>query len=158
MVAEHRRVEPGVALRPWAPTDRDLLVGLMVDPEGRRYLGGPVDRDVAEQRVSARTGSASYGSFVVELDGTPVGTVTFDRKRGPWEVSFQLAAVGRGRGAMSCALRQAVRWFRAAEPEEPLIAVTQESNWPARRTIERVGGRATAVLEQYGQRQVEYLL
>jgi len=149
----HRRV----SLRPWAPGDRGFLVELMTDPEVRRYLGGAVDTDVAKERSERCTAPAPWGYFVIELDGVPVGTVTYDRKRGPWEVSFQLERGSWGRGVMSVALTHAVEWFRAIEPRTALIAVTQRENVAARTAIVRAGGRAESEFEHYGARQIQYV-
>jgi RimJ/RimL family protein N-acetyltransferase len=147
-----------LSLRPWQTDDVEFLASLMEDAEVRRFLGGPVARDEALRRARRLTEDVPWGYFVVEATGDPVGTVTFDRKRGPWEVSFQLAHDSWGRGLMAEALVEAVAWFRAQQPGEQLIAVTQVRNTAARRTIERSGGVPESEFEQYGEQQVQYVL
>ena len=145
-----------VSIRPWRRDDRELLVDLMVDAEVRRFVGGPVEPEDALRRATRLTEDTPWGYFVVVLGSDAVGTLTFDRKRGPWEVSFQLRRSAWGRGVMTGALRQAVEWFRVNEPHEQLIAVTQVRNEAARRTIERSGGLPERQFEQYGEQQVQY--
>lgn len=145
-----------VRLRAWRTDDVALLASLMTDPDVRRFVGGPLDPAQAAERAAAIASSAPWGYFVIEEDGRPVGTLTFDRKRGPWEVSFQLQRSAWGRGVMTAALELGVVWFREQEPEEPLIAVTQEANIAARRTITRCGGTAVERFEQYGLAQIRY--
>lgn len=147
-----------VSLRPWKPDDVTFLSGLMEDAEVRRFVGGPVERDEALRRARRLTDNIPWGYFVVMMGSDPVGTLTFDRKRGPWEVSFQLARPAWGRGVMADALGQAIAWFRAETPDERLIAVTQTRNTAARRTIERSGGVPESEFEQYGEQQVQYAL
>lgn len=157
MMGQHR--EPnGVSLRPWQTDDVPFLASLMEDAEVRRFVGGPVEREEALLRARRLTGDLPWGYFVVVVASDPVGTLTFDRKRGPWEVSFQLARHVWGRGVMADALGQAVAWLRAQQPDERPITVTQIQNTAARRTIERSGGVPESEFEQYGEQQVQYAL
>ncbi len=97
-----------VMLRLVQPGDETALVGLMTDPEVRRYIGGP--REPEEARASIYLDDIWWGSFVVAQvsDDEVVGTLSFARKRGPWEVSFQLRADLWGQGLMSEALMLAL--------------------------------------------------
>jgi ribosomal-protein-alanine N-acetyltransferase len=157
-VSEQREEALVVSLRPWVRDDREFLAQLFGDPEVRRFVGGPVEPEEASRRATQLTEDTPWGYFVVIEGCDPVGTVTFDRKRGPWEVSFQLCRSAWGRGVMTRALHQAVEWFRANEPHEHLIAVTQVRNESARRTIERSGGVRERAFQQYGDQQVQYTL
>ncbi len=145
-----------VMLRLVQPGDETALVGLMTDPEVRRYIGGP--REPEEARASIHLDDIWWGSFVVAQvsDDEVVGTLSFARKRGPWEVSFQLRADLWGQGLMSEAMMLALTWFFASQDESVCIAVTQDANTRTRRLLERSGGVLTAEFEQYGLPQLQY--
>jgi ribosomal-protein-alanine N-acetyltransferase len=147
-----------VTLRDWGPDDAGFIAALLSDDDVRRLVGGSLEPSEAARRAASLASDVPWGWFLVLKDLAPVGTVTFDRKRGPWEVSFQLVRAAWGRGVMTDALAQAVRWFRSEQPDEPLIAVTQTVNAAARRTLERCGGVVEAEFEQYGAPQVQYRL
>lgn len=147
-----------VSLRPWRPDDRDLLVSLLVDPDVRRFVGGALEPSEARRRAVALLADVPAGYFVVIHGTSAVGTLTFDRKRGPWEVSFQLSRAAWGNGIMPIALRRAISWFRTERPQERLIAVTQRENLAARRTIESAAGVQEREFEQYGAHQIQYRL
>lgn len=146
-------------LRTWGPPDRPALISLMTDPQVREYLGGPIPLDTAEQRITDRLADVPWCYFVIiDNDDTVVGTLTFDRKTGPWEVSFQLAPRAWGRGLMTQALIEAIDQFRVRHPGEVLIAVTQQANRRARNTLERVGGILDGAFEYKGELQVRYVI
>jgi RimJ/RimL family protein N-acetyltransferase len=157
VTSEHGETN-AVSLRPWQALDVAFLASLMQDEEVRRFVGGPVEREEALRRARRLTDDVPWGYFIVVVGSDPVGTVTFDRKRGPWEVSFQLARPAWGRGIMTAALSQAIAWFRAERPHERLIAVTQIGNTAARIALERAGGVPESEFEQYGEQQVQYAL
>lgn len=149
VVTEHLR------LREHASGDREAIVSLLTDEEVRRYVGGP--RTEADAR--SRPLDKAWGHFAV-ADGTSnqlVGTVSFDQKRGPWEISFQLRRSEWGKGLMSEAVRASREWFFNFNDADVFIAVTQVANERTRRLLERVGGQRVKELEQYGVQQVEYV-
>ena len=74
--------------RPWADDDEEAIVALKMDSEVRQYLGGPQVADKAFAGIAAQ----HWGDFAVTMRDCEdtVGTVSFDRKHGRWELSLQL--------------------------------------------------------------------
>lgn len=97
--------------------------------------------------------------MIVELaTGVVVGSGDISRKRGPWEISYQLRPASWGRGLASEAISALVDWFFANTDEDLLIAVTQDANARSARLLERNGATLATRFEQYGalQRQYEF--
>jgi aminoglycoside 6'-N-acetyltransferase len=86
-------------LRPAAPEDLDLLTAWLADPEVYRWWGGqPVPRATVERKYVGHRRPA-VESFVIEVDGKPVGYAQYDRKPdGSVGVDMFLAALAQGRG------------------------------------------------------------
>ncbi|WP_326560904.1 GNAT family N-acetyltransferase [Micromonospora sp. NBC_01796] len=149
-----------VVVRPPDRGDEDAIVELFTDPEVRRFLGGPVEPEVAHARAAEIVSGATRGQFViVELaTGVVVGSGDISRKRGPWEISYQLRPASWGRGLASEAISALVDWFFANTDEDLLIAVTQDANARSARLLERNGATLATRFEQYGalQRQYEF--
>ncbi|MEV0898179.1 GNAT family N-acetyltransferase [Actinoplanes sp. NPDC049802] len=89
-----------VLLRPPTVGDEPALIEMATDPEVRRYIGGPVDRDIAADRAARKVTAPVWGQFVIvdRVSGEVVGSGSLARKRGPWEISYQLRRAYWGRG------------------------------------------------------------
>lgn len=145
-------------LRQSTEADQPAKVDLLMDPKVREYVGGAKSTNEAHRLVHERGVDPTWGHFVIadeDSDGL-AGTLSFDQKRGPWEVSFQLRRVLWGQGLMAEALRAARDWFFENSDCVEFIAVTQEANERTRRLLLRVGSVETRTFEQYGLPQVEY--
>lgn len=129
--------------------DRDDLIlthrvrlrqlGLFTDESVRRYIGGAKTETDARSLASPLDGA--WGHFVVAdvTSDRMLGTLHFDQKRGPWEVSFQLCRSEWGKGLMREALTAAHDWFFSVNDANQFIAVTQVANERTQRLLERVG-------------------
>lgn len=143
-------------LRPTRPGDEGAIIDLITDDEGRRYLGRAMSREQAETKV--RLDGELWGHFAItELEPTEtIGTVSFARKRGPWEVSYCVRRDRWGKGLAAEAVSAAIEWFFAATGEDYLIAVTQTANRRSARLLERLGAHLEGEFEQYGPPQQRY--
>lgn len=98
-----------VRLRQHELQGREDLVGLFTDEHVRRYVGCPMTEAEARSRVL----DTAWGHFAVVgvIGNAMLDTLSFDQKRGPWEVSFQLRLSEWGKGLMCEALGAARDWF-----------------------------------------------
>ena len=149
---------PRLRLRPTRPADRGPIIDLVTDDEVRRYLGGAMSREQAE--VAIRLDGELWGHFAItelEADKT-IGTLSFARKRGPWEISYCLRRDRWGKGLAAEATSAALEWFFAATGEDYVIAVTQTANRRSGRLLERLGAHLEGEFEQHGAPQQRYEL
>jgi len=70
-----------LVLRESETRDRAAFIELFASPEVNSYLGGPRPRDELERTVPQTPGRRP-GLFVIERDGTMIGTVEFNRRAG----------------------------------------------------------------------------
>lgn len=147
-------------LRPWCVGDEHAIVALKTDPQVRLFLGGSVPPAKAIATTRSQIADQNWGHFVLAdlAQDVAFGTVSFDRKRGPWELSFQLRPDRWGQGLMSEAVIAAADWFFANMDDETLIAVTQVANLRTRALLERVGATRSDTFEEHGVAQVQYRL
>jgi RimJ/RimL family protein N-acetyltransferase len=163
---------------PWPPTpirterlllresearDRATFIELFASPEVRTYLGGPRPRAELERAVPEVPGRRP-GVFVIDLDGTAIGTVSFDR-RDPErpghvrpeareaELGYLLLphAWGHGYAAEACAA--ALDWLAAALPGEPVVLCTQTANARSLRLAAKLGFTEVERFEEFGDEQ-----
>ncbi len=90
------------------------------------------------------------------VTGEVVGSGSLARKRGPWEVSFQLRWQCRGNGFASEAVHLIRDWFFRHTTEDLLIATTQQANDACRRLLIRAGAVLAGTFEQYQVPQERY--
>lgn len=148
-------IGPRLKLRAPRPCDADVIVELLTDPDVRRYVGGPQDAEVVRGRL--RLSTEHWGSFVIaDHDDEAIGTLSFEQKRGPWELSFQLRHELWGQGLMTEAASLALAWFFASQSCDRCIAVTQVANLRTRSLLERLGATVTDRFEYKGFDQFEY--
>jgi len=149
-----------VAVRQPAPGDEAALVRLLTDGEVRQFLGGALDLGTARARAVRIVSELAWGQFVITERATDVvvGSGDISRKRGPWEISYQLRPASWGTGLASEAINALVDWFFANTDEDILIAVTQDANHRSTRLLERNCATLTKRFEEYGvlQRQYEF--
>ncbi|WP_436528354.1 GNAT family N-acetyltransferase [Actinoplanes sp. HUAS TT8] len=81
-----------VRLRPPARGDEPELIEMATDTRVRRYIGGPVDQATAAAVAARKVSTPVWGEFVIVDRATSevAGSGSLARKRGPWEISYQL--------------------------------------------------------------------
>jgi ribosomal-protein-alanine N-acetyltransferase len=149
-----------ILIRSPRPGDEPALVALLTDADVRRYVGGALDHDAAQERAAARVAQPGWGTFVIVLrsSNAVIGSGDVARKRGPWEVSYQLRRDCWGLGLAAEALTALTTWFFTTMQEPTLAAITQDANVRSYRLLERCGAVLTGTFEEYGalQRQYEF--
>jgi ribosomal-protein-alanine N-acetyltransferase len=147
-----------VRLRPPAPGDEPALIEMATDTRVRRYLGGPADEATAAARAARKVTAPAWGQFVIVdvVTSQVVGSGSLARKRGPWEVSFQLRWQCCGNGFALEAVQLIRDWFFRHTTEDLLIATTQQANAACRRLLVRAGAVLAGTFEQYQVVQERY--
>src|SRR3954452_14601952 len=149
-----------VLVRGPRPGDEPALAALMTDSDVRRYIGGPVEPDTAIARAAAQVADPARGTFVIvrRRAGAVIGSGNIARKRGPWEISYQLDRKSWGHGLAREALELLTAWYFANMDDPTLMAVTRDANERSWKLLERAGATLTATFEQYGflQRRYEF--
>jgi RimJ/RimL family protein N-acetyltransferase len=148
-----------LVLRESEARDRAAFIELSASPEVGIYLGGPRPRDELERAVPEVPGRRP-GSFVVDLDGAMIGTVTLDRATGHIRLAageaelgylFLPEAWGCGYAAEACAA--ALSWFAGALPGEPVVLATQTANVRSMRLAAKLGFIEVERFDDYGAEQ-----
>ena len=152
-----------LVLRQSEAKDRAAFIDLFASPEVGTYIGGSQPRDELERAAPPVPGRRP-GCFVVELDGSMIGYITFVRRDA--EVSghmrvrggeaalgylFLPRAWGCGYAAEACAA--ALGWFEAAFPGEPVVLDTQLANKPSLRLAAKLGFSEVERFNAYGAEQ-----
>jgi len=134
-------------LRPTRRGDEEWIISLFVDPEVRKYLGGAMTEAGAQERTQL-SDKPLWGHFALTLIETKnaIGSLSFARKTGPWELSFQLRKDSWGKGYAREAIEVAVNWFFEETGESQVCAFTQTANERACRLLERLGAKITEEL------------
>jgi RimJ/RimL family protein N-acetyltransferase len=152
-----------LVLRESEAEDRPVFIELFGSPEVGTYIGGPQPRDELE-RVAPEVPGRRPGSFVVELGGAMIGTVTFDRydtEEYP-HIRLEVGSVylgylflpevwGHGYAVEACAA--ALDWFAAAYPDDPVVLCTQTANVRSMRIAVKLGFTEVERFEEYGAEQ-----
>jgi [ribosomal protein S5]-alanine N-acetyltransferase len=148
---------PRLVLREVAAGDMELLVALRVDPEVRRYLGGPMSFDQAKSMAELNI-AYPQGKFVVERRDSQeaIGLVLLHEGHGGTEISYQFLRGSWSQGFATEAVRCVMSYATNSEAITELIAVTQTANERSRRVLERVGLSAAGQFEEYGEQQTLY--
>lgn len=158
-----------LVLRASRAGDRTAFIELFASPEVRTYLGGPRPRDELERDVPEIPGHRP-GVFVIDLDGTPIGTVMLDRRdterpghvrsdteedkaAEEAELGYMLLpnAWGHGYAAEACAA--ALDWFAAERPGEPVVLCTQTANVRSMRLATKLGFTEVERFQEFGAEQ-----
>jgi RimJ/RimL family protein N-acetyltransferase len=140
-----------------------LFIELFASPEVRAHLGGPRPRRELAREVPAAPGRRP-GLFVIEHEGTALGTLTLDRRGAERpghlraggeeaELGYMLlpSAWGHGFAAEACAA--ALGWFSDAFPGEPVVLCTQTANTRSLRLATTLGFTEVDRFEEFGAEQ-----
>jgi RimJ/RimL family protein N-acetyltransferase len=152
-----------LVLRESEARDRTAFVELFASPDVGTYLGGPRPRADLERAVPEVPGRRP-GMFVVELDGTMIGVVTFDRRdagrpghvrpdAGEVELGYMLLPEAWGYGYAAEACAAALDWCAGALPGEPVVLCTQTANDRSVRLAEKLGFTEVARFDEFGATQ-----
>jgi UDP-2,4-diacetamido-2,4,6-trideoxy-beta-L-altropyranose hydrolase len=135
-----------VSLRKAVAGDLDLSFGWATDPEIRRYSFR--QHQITKQEHSEwflnKISDAGCHYFIVEYEGTPVGSIRFDIKEGEAVISFLLDPAYHGRGLGQIILKQGIEWLGMENCEDltPVRVISGEvliANIPSVRAFERLG-------------------
>ena len=146
-------------LRAFGDSDRPMILRRLIDPDVRRYLGGPAGDDVIEV-VRVPTVGERWGAFCMALATTdePIGACSFDRERGELEVSYDLLPEHWGAGYATEAVAAAIAWVWSVGDDASMIAVTQSANAPSLRLLRRLGFADDVAFEEFGEMQSQLRL
>lgn len=139
----------GVRLRLATRDDGPLLDAWRDDPDvaGEYNDFGPLDRPKLSERLAVGPlVDTSAGTLMVDLDGTPVGTVGWHAVGyGPnveskqWNIGISLVPAARGRGAGWRAQRMLAEWLFATTAVNRVEASTDVDNVAEQRSLEKAG-------------------
>ncbi|MFE3736906.1 GNAT family N-acetyltransferase [Streptomyces sp. NPDC059134] len=152
-----------LVLRESEARDRAAFIELFASPEVRTYLGGPRPRDELERAVPELPGRRP-GLFVIDLDGTMIGTVTLDRRdaerpghlrpdAGEAELGYMFLPEAWGRGYAAEACAAALGWFADTLPGMPVVLCTQAANDRSLRLAAKLGFVEVQRFEEWGAEQ-----
>ncbi|MEV6992573.1 GNAT family N-acetyltransferase [Streptomyces sp. NPDC093228] len=152
-----------LVLRESEGRDRAAFIELFASPEVRAYLGGPMPRDELERAVPEVPGRRP-GLFVIDLDGSMIGTITLDRRdaerRGHLrpdaeeaELGYMFLAEAWGCGYAAEACAAALDWFADTLPGEPVVLSTQTANKRSMRLAAKLGFTEVERFQEFGAEQ-----
>jgi RimJ/RimL family protein N-acetyltransferase len=151
-----------LVLRESEARDRAAAIELHASPEVHTYLGGPRPRAELERTVPKVPGQRP-GVFVVELDGTMIGTIMLDPHAerpghvrpdvGKTELGYLFLPQAWGYGYATEACAAALDWFAEALPGEAVVLRTQTANERSMRLAAKLGFTGVERYEDYGAEQ-----
>ncbi|MFC3893433.1 GNAT family N-acetyltransferase [Lentzea rhizosphaerae] len=152
-----------LVLRESAPEDRATFIDLFTSPEVGTYIGGPQSREELE-RTAPEVPGRRFGCFVVDLDGTMIGMITFDRRApgskglflpdgGEAELGYLFVPQSWGRGYAAEACAAALDWFVNTHPGEPVVLTTQTANEASMHLAAKLGFTEVERFEEFGAEQ-----
>jgi len=141
-----------LVLRESEARDRAAFVELFASPEVGEYIGGARPRAELE-RAAPEVPGRRPGAFVVDLDGSMIGMVTFDRRDPDVELGYLFLPDAWGRGYATEACAAALDWFARAHPGEPLVLRTQTANAASMRLAAKLGFTEVERFTEFGAEQ-----
>jgi RimJ/RimL family protein N-acetyltransferase len=155
-------------LRPPRDADAEAYIETQVDPEIRKFLGGPrADADVrANLDANGLAALAGEGHYVVALkeEDTMVGFVSLDRRsadapghvtaeRHELELSYVFRRCGWGAGYAAESAGALLAATAGALSDQAVLIITQSANTASLRLAERLGFRKHGVFDEFGAQQ-----
>jgi ribosomal-protein-alanine N-acetyltransferase len=144
-----------------SPQDYEDVKHLLMNPEVRRYLGGPVDEQAFRPRFQAWL-SAGAGSryWVIRQtsDRQFVGVVSLGPHHGgtSTEVSYQLLPQWWGHGYGTEVVRRVIQHAFEDLHLPRVVAETQTANKPSCRLLEKLGMQLERTVQRFGAEQAIY--
>jgi RimJ/RimL family protein N-acetyltransferase len=157
-------IETGrLVIRPTQATDRPGYIELFCTDEGRRFLGGALDRDEVEAAMPATPGQRP-GVFAVESAGEFIGAVTLVRRdperpghvsesTNQLEIGYMFLPASWGNGYATEAVAAVLGWAETHFPSEPIILCTQSAHEASVRLAARLGFREVERFVEFGAEQ-----
>jgi RimJ/RimL family protein N-acetyltransferase len=145
-------------LRAWCEGDKSVLEELLTSVDVRRYLGGPVDKDVVQTILGRAVGERANLFCIADLlTDTAYGSVSLDLElHDEPEVSYDLVASAWRRGFAREALTAFLGWVWSGIDSSSVIAVTQSANVPSCRLLDRLGFQFEREFVEFGEPQSQY--
>lgn len=152
---------PRLILRPAEPSDVSEFTRLWIDPDVRRFLGGPVAEHQLSTYQQHFVGRPNLFTVVTRQQSTVLGSVSIDPKSrfdGRREVSYSFLPEHWGQGYAREAVTAVVSWaFDHVPSGDPsVIAVTQEANSRSCRLLEDIGMHLISSFVEWDACQVMY--
>ncbi|WP_420031538.1 GNAT family N-acetyltransferase [Streptomyces sp. cg28] len=152
-----------LTLRQAEGRDRGAFVELFASAEVRAYLGGAQPRDELERAIPEIPGRRT-GVFVVDLRGTMIGSIQFDRRDAERpghvrpaaeeaELGYMFLPKAWGHGYAAEACQAALDWFAEALPGEPVVLSTQTAHTRSVRLAAKLGFTETERFDEFGAEQ-----
>lgn len=142
-----------------APIERDkpAIRSLMLSPEVRKFLGGPLGEEQTAPLEHTTVGD-QWGVFAIahNTDGVAIGTCSFEREHGELEISFQLLPSHWSRGLGKEAVAAAIDWAWDNTDARSIVAVTQEANHASVELLRDLDFHEEATFEEFGATQVRF--
>jgi RimJ/RimL family protein N-acetyltransferase len=158
-----------VVLRKARDADREGLIELKTDPDVCAYVGGPLPRAAAEQRLDAigpPNATAAPGVFVIADKATDDFIGTLELKRRALDQPGHVTEEGeelelgyllrRGAWGAGLAFEAVTAVLRAAAdelPDQPVLILTQTANERSLRLAARLGFRPVKTFEWFDAEQ-----
>lgn len=98
-----------LSLRPIRPGDEEWIIQLFTDPEVRKYVGGAMTEAVAREMVTLSDELWGHFAILNRKNNEVIGSLSFARKSGPWEISYELRHDYWGRGFAAEAIEAALQ-------------------------------------------------
>jgi RimJ/RimL family protein N-acetyltransferase len=141
-------------LRPWREDDVPALVAACNDPEISRWIPvipSPYTEADALAFVRGETDSAPEHSFAIAVDDELIGAIgmALNAHRYRGGIGYWVAALARGRGLCTRALRVLSRWGLEDLALQRLELITDPDNVASQRVAEKVGYRREGVLRAH---------
>jgi RimJ/RimL family protein N-acetyltransferase len=145
-------------LRAWSDGDNWVLKELLTSPDVRRYLGGPVDKEVVQTILDKAVGKRPNVFCIADLlTDTAYGSVSLDLElHGEPEVSYDLIASAWRRGFAREAMTAFLSWVWRETDSSSIIAVTQPANVPYCRLLDRLDFQFEREFVEFGEPQSQY--
>jgi RimJ/RimL family protein N-acetyltransferase len=145
-------------LRAWSEGDKRVLEELLTSPDVRRYLGGPVDKDVVQTILGKAVGKRPNVFCIADLlADTAYGSVSLDLElHGEPEVSYDLIVRAWRRGFAREAMTAFLGWMWRGTDSSSVIAVTQSANVPSCRLLDRLDFQFEREFVEFGEPQSQY--
>ena len=147
-------------LRTLNESDRENYVSLVCNDAVRRYLGGPSDKEHANEQFNRALNDAIETFWVIEKvrNHEFVGTISLDSHHDgkDIEISYQLMPEHWGNGLATEVVSRVLSYAFDDLKHERIVAETQSANVASRRLLEKIGMIEEKVLERFGEQQALY--
>lgn len=158
-----------LTLRQPCPADLDGFVETQIDPQVRRFLGGPRSeadvRAVVQERGLAALGAPGHYVVATSADNAMIGLVSLVPRPidqpghvtadgNELELSYVFRRASWGNGYATEAARGLLAAAASVLPAQPVIIITQSANTASLRLADRLGFERKDTFQQFGAEQM----